>query len=145
MYKRQTDACGNSNTCAQTIVVEDSAAPIISCPMDVTIQCSGSTDPMSTGNATASDNCDISPLVTFSDVTAGGTCPQGVAITRTWVATDDCGNSSSCVQSILLDDTLPPSIACPGNVTIECTASTDPANTGTALSLIHIWRCRRAI
>ena len=83
-----TDACGNSNTCAQTIVVEDSAAPIISCPMDVTIQCSGSTDPMSTGNATASDNCDISPLVTFSDVTAGGTCPQGVAITRTWVATD---------------------------------------------------------
>lgn len=127
-----TDACGNSNTCAQTIVVDDSVAPVISCPADVTIQCSGSTDPTSTGNATATDNCDATPLVTFSDVTAGGSCPQGIAITRTWVATDDCGNSSTCIQSILLDDTLPPSIACPGNVTIECTASTDPANTGTA-------------
>jgi hypothetical protein len=125
-----TDDCGNSSSCVQTIFVDDSVPPSITCPPNVTIECSGSTDPGSTGTATASDNCDGTPTVGFTDVTVAGVCAQGIAITRTWVATDDCGNSSSCVQSILLDDIVAPQINCPPDVTIECTASTLPANTG---------------
>lgn len=127
-----TDGCGNTSTCTQTIFVDDSTAPAITCPANVTIQCNGDTTPGSTGTATATDNCDASPLVTFSDVTMGGGCPQGFVITRTWVATDDCGNASTCIQTITGNDSAAPLISCPANVTIQCTASTAPANTGSA-------------
>ncbi len=127
-----TDACGNSSTCVQTITVEDSVAPTITCPPDVTAECSGGTDPGDTGVASATDNCDSAPVIGFTDVTIDGACPQGINITRTWIATDACGNTSTCVQIILLDDIEGPSIVCPTDVTIECTDSTDPANTGIA-------------
>jgi len=41
-------------------------------------------------------------------------------ISRTWTATDSCGNSSSCVQTIQVRDTTNPVITCPPNATIEC-------------------------
>ena len=59
-----------------------------------------------------------------------GDCPT--TITRTWTASDACGNSASCNQSIPIDDATPPSITCPANVTIECDESTVPSNTATA-------------
>lgn len=127
-----TDDCGNSTACQQTIVVDDSVAPVISCPANITIQCTASTLPANTGSATATDNCDGTPTITSSDVTVGGACPQELTITRTWTATDDCGNSSSCVQTIFVDDSTPPAIVCPPNITIQCTGSTLPVNTGTA-------------
>jgi hypothetical protein len=127
-----TDDCGNSSTCIQIIFVDDSSAPVITCPANITVQCSASTAPANTGMATATDNCDTSPTVTFNDVTAGGACPQERTITRTWSAVDDCGNNSTCVQTIIVDDSVAPAITCPGNVTILCTASTAPGNTGTA-------------
>ncbi len=129
---RATDHCGNSSTCAQTIVIDDSIAPVITCPANVTIQCNESTLPPNTGTATATDNCDGTPTVTFSDTTIGGGCPEEHTITRTWIATDDCGNSSTCIQTIVVEDSTAPAISCPANVTIECTASTAPGNTGTA-------------
>ena len=127
-----TDDCGNIGTCVQTITVDDSVAPAIVCPANITIQCTASTLPANTGSATATDNCDGSPTVDFTDVTVAGTCPQERTITRTWTASDDCGNSSSCVQTILVDDSVAPAIVCPANMTIQCTASTLPANTGSA-------------
>ena len=127
-----TDACGNSSTCAQTIVVDDSVAPVLTCPSNITLECTVSTLPVVTGTATATDNCDGSPTVTFTDSNAGGPCPQSGTITRTWLATDDCGNTSTCAQIIVVSDNTPPTIACPANVTIQCTASTAPANTGSA-------------
>lgn len=127
-----TDACGNTSSCIQTIIVDDSTAPVISCPANVTIQCTASTLPANTGTATATDNCDGTPIISFNDVTLGGSCPQEYTITRTWRAADDCGNASTCVQVIIVDDSVAPVISCPANVTIQCTASTLPANTGSA-------------
>src|SRR4029453_2411699 len=129
---RATDDCGNSSTCNQIISVDDSQAPLITCPPNITIECTASTLPPNTGSATATDNCDATPLITFSDVTVGVSCPQEMTITRTWRATDDCGNSSTCNQIISVDDSQAPLITCPPNITIECTASTLPANTGIA-------------
>src|SRR4029453_17844503 len=131
---RATDDCGKNSTCKQIITINDSQAPIITCPPNITIECTASTLPANTGSATATDNCDATPLITFSDVTIGGSCPQELTITRTWRATDDCGNSSSCNQTISVDDSQAPLITCPPNITIECTASTLPANTGIATS-----------
>jgi hypothetical protein len=127
-----TDDCGNTSSCVQTIFVDDSTAPVLTCPANITIQCTASTLPANTGTATAIDNCDATPTITFTDVTAGGSCPQKSTITRTWNAVDDCGNSATCVQTIFVDDSTPPVITCPQNITIECTASTLPDNTGSA-------------
>jgi hypothetical protein len=39
-------------------------------------------------------------------------------IDRTWTATDDCGNSSTCVQRITVRDTTPPVIVCQPDRTV---------------------------
>src|SRR5947208_16690108 len=44
------------------------------------------------------------------------------AIDRTWTATDDCGNSSTCVQRMTVRDTTPPAITVPPDVVLECQA-----------------------
>lgn len=51
--------------------------------------------------------------LTFSTVTNAG-CPQD--ITRTWIATDHCGLSNQCSQTVTIK-TTPPEIYCPGTVT----------------------------
>lgn len=127
-----TDDCGNTATCTQTIFVDDSTAPTITCPANITVLCGTSTLPAATGMATATDNCDASATITFSDISLPGICPAEITINRTWQATDDCGNTSTCNQVIFVDDNQAQAITCPVNVTIECTASTLPANTGTA-------------
>src|SRR5690606_38028098 len=99
---------------------------------DVTIECTASTDPSNTGNATATDDCTPEPDVDYTDVTAGTGCPEGYSITRTWIATDLCGNTATCVQNILVDDNVAPVVTCPANVTLDCTEDTSPENTGTA-------------
>ena len=115
-----TDDCGNSSTCVQTITIDDTTPPTIMCPSDVSFECDAVGD---FGMATATDNCDLVVDITFSDVTVADMCPQ--VIERTWVATDDCGNSSMCTQTIMIDDTTPPTIMCPSDVSFECDAVGD--------------------
>jgi hypothetical protein len=115
-----------------TITV-DTQIPLITCPPDITIECNSSTDPDSTGFATATDISDTLTIIDYSDMIMAGACPQEGTITRTWTATDTCGNSATCVQIITIDDSEAPIfVNCPPNLTIECTASTLPANTGMA-------------
>lgn len=128
-----TDACGNSNTCIQLIFIDDAVAPMITCPADITIECTESTLPANTGMAAATDDCDGSPVISFTDsFTPSTACALEYSINRVWVATDACGNSSSCLQVITVQDNTPPSLTCPPNITIECTDSTEPGNTGMA-------------
>ena len=114
-----------------TYNVDDTTPPVIFCPPSAVVECSASTLPNSTnpGMATATDNCDVMPTVTFSDVTVAipGACAQEYTIIRTWTATDDCANSAMCTQTITVDDSTPPPITCPANLIIDCTESTAPA------------------
>ena len=123
------DCSGNTNQCTFDVIVQDTTPPVISCPPDVTVECGQSTDPSSTGIATASDTCDATPTVTFTDAVSGS-CPQ--TITRTWKATDASGNSATCVQTITIRDTTPPTISCPPDKQLQCGDSTAPSNTGMA-------------
>src|SRR5690606_16333584 len=132
------DACGNSSTCVQIITIEDTEAPVHSCTAHLTLECDESTDPSNTGFATATDNCS-GVTVTHRDVIphdadgVAGTCDDyEYVITRTWTAVDACGNSSSCVQIITIEDTEAPVISCPTNLTLECGSNTDPSATGFA-------------
>src|SRR3989304_9169739 len=59
--------------------------------------------------------------VAFADVTPPGSCPQEYSVTRTWTATDPCGNSSTKSQTINVEDNSAPVIsALPAPSTIEC-------------------------
>src|SRR5207244_8560511 len=53
-------------------------------------------------------------------------------ILRTWTATHACTNRATCVQTITVHDTNPPSITCPGSVTLNCPADTRTNATGVA-------------
>ena len=112
-----TDACGNAASCSQTISVTDNTGPTITCAPAAAIECPATPDfpaPM------VSDLCDPNPVVTFRDATAPGTCPQEYSVTRTWTATDACGNAASCSQTISVTDTTAPTIACAPAAAIEC-------------------------
>lgn len=133
------DVCGNSSTCVQMITVEDSTPPVINCPANINVSCNENTDPAALGVATTTDNCDPFVQPTFSDVVSGSTagCNQSSTITRTWLGTDDCGNASTCVQTINLNDTSAPTLICPPNsvAQLTCFDGLPPAAT-TAAELI---------
>ena len=111
-------------------VPSDAVPPSISCASDQMVECDASTSPSATGSATATDNCG-NATVAFSDSTATGTCPQAYTIYRTWTATDQAGNTASCVQVIDVSDNTAPIIAtCPANASVLCIADVPPSNLG---------------
>ncbi|MFZ6053559.1 HYR-like domain-containing protein, partial [Halocola ammonii] len=90
-----TDDCGNASTAVQVITVVDTTAPeFTSVPEDVTIECDEEVPSMM---AEATDNCGA-VTVTSSDESVAGECPQESVITRTFTATDECGNASTATQ-----------------------------------------------
>lgn len=90
------DGCGGTSTCTQTITVTDTTAPTIHCPPDVVVD--GCCVTIDIGMATADDDC--------SEVTVTNDAPaefcMGTTIV-TWTATDGCGNSVSCTQSVTVN------------------------------------------
>jgi hypothetical protein len=93
-----------------------------------------------TGFATATDNCTLFPVIGYSDANNGGSGCLGdpLIITRTWTATDDCGNVATCVQTITVEDTTPPTfLSVPDDLEVNaeaggCTASFTAAEIGYA-------------
>jgi hypothetical protein len=122
-----TDASGNMSAAQQIISVQDTQAPTLSAaPADITIQCSGQVPAAAT--VTATDNCDASPAVVYTEVRTNGANANNYTLTRTWKATDASGNASTKTQIITVQDTQLPVITAPSNVTVtlsngNCTAS----------------------
>ena len=111
------DSCGNTTTCTQTITVNDSIAPAITCPAAVTVACITDVPAPDITLVIASDNCGTPVVTWMSDVWAGN-CPR--IITRTYQAADSCGNTTTCTQTITVNDSIAPAITCPANVTVAC-------------------------
>ncbi|MEZ4797285.1 MAG: gliding motility-associated C-terminal domain-containing protein, partial [Flavobacteriaceae bacterium] len=101
-----TDECGNSTSHTQTVTVQDTTAPTFNetLPSDETVECDSVADAVT---LTASDSCGTAD-VTFTETTADGDCPSNYIITRTWTATDECGNTTSHTQIVTVEDTTAP-------------------------------------
>lgn len=125
-----SDSCGNTTNAVQTITVRDSTPPQITAPLSVVLECPANTQPSATGTAVAQDGCSQA-TVTYSDATTTP-CGGTKVITRTWIATDECGNRATAVQTITVQDTRPPTISGPPDRLLECPADTRPSATGTA-------------
>ena len=117
---------------ASTVVVVDSTSPTLTAPADATVACSHPTGPAATGQATATDDSGHAPAISYADVESLGSCGGTGTITRTWTATDACGNSTSALQTITVADTTAPVLLAPGDAAIECGHSVLPAATGQA-------------
>ncbi|MBL7796418.1 MAG: HYR domain-containing protein, partial [Saprospiraceae bacterium] len=137
-----TDACGNVGTSASTItIVPDTEDPIVTAPAAITLDCGDineTLDPSATisnwlASATATDNCDTDPELTYSfDATALNVCVGGT-LTVTWTATDACGNVGTSASTItVVPDTEDPIVTAPAAITLDCgdiSETTDPGAT----------------
>ena len=102
------DACGNETSYDQVINMVENTPPVLSgTPSDdeIDVLCDVPPDPPGLyTEVTATDNCDTDVEITFEETSTQkfDNSYESVVytITRTWTATDDCGNSTSETQTI---------------------------------------------
>lgn len=120
------DCAGNTNSCWSAVTVEDKLAPSLHCPPAQSVACHQSADWDYVGTPNAYDNCGIANL-DFNDQENTNSCGSG-QIVRTWTATDNYGNTSTCTQTIHLYDNTPIEVHFPPDyVTYDCTTVDDLA------------------
>ena len=92
-----------TKTCTAVVKVVDTTPPVIECPPLAKLICGDREKPEITGMASATDNCDANPAISYTDVKVVPDCPAGrfdYRLDRTWKAKDDCGNRATCTQTI---------------------------------------------
>jgi len=119
-----TDECGNETEHVQTLTVVDNTDPTFdqALPANDTVEC----DAIPTEAVlTASDTCGTASVL-FDESSSAGSCTNEQIITRTWTATDECGNETEHVQTLTVVDNRDPSwILIPSDSTVECSADPD--------------------
>ncbi|MEM6515253.1 MAG: gliding motility-associated C-terminal domain-containing protein [Bacteroidota bacterium] len=117
-----TNICGIETELVQEISIVDTIAPTFTVPDDIMIECDDDPTFLSlTGDVTdEDDNCSSNLEATFTDSIEEGVCAGEMVITRTWTVTDDCGNSTSQVQIVTMQDSVAPTFTVPADVTIDC-------------------------
>ena len=127
-----TDASGNRDSCAFSVLLRDRTAPaIVGCPGDTTLALDAdcgllTPDFWSTAPATAQDNCTPTGTpsttagagqITYRQLPAPGTPLAGAGTRReiTLTADDNNGNQTSCAFRLTLADTTAPTIVCPAD------------------------------
>ncbi len=115
-----TDACGNTSTAKQSIKIVDKIPPVFAnVPLPAIIECG---DALPTAQPTATDACSSVNVTSKDSVNVIDNCNK--VITRTWTATDACGNISTVTQIITVRDTKAPVFGIvPKAVTVSCDAN----------------------
>lgn len=125
---RITDNCGNFIDVDHLILINDAVAPTASNPPNINVSCAINVPvPDPTVVTDEADNSAVPPVVAFvSDVSDGNSCPE--TITRTYSVTDDCGNSITVTQLIIIIPTAAPVVPANATSVVECIANaTQPA------------------
>jgi hypothetical protein len=134
-----TDGCGNTATCSQvfTWTVDVTPPTFTFCPPGSDLGCNPAGVP-APGAATATDACGT-PMITSSlgAITSNGCVREQ---TRTYTATDGCGNTATCTQVFTWteDMTAPVFTFCPPNTDLGCNPAGVPAP-GAAISNRCMW------
>jgi hypothetical protein len=124
-----TDRHNNTSSCSQTVTVRDNILPSISCPANITVTAAANA---CTANATytaptGTDNCPGATTTRTSGLASGASYPIGVT-TNIFMVTDASGNSAACSFTVTVRDTVPPTITCPSNITVNAANGTCAAN-----------------
>ncbi len=113
------DDCGNAATRTQNITVRDNLSPLFAqVPTNITVDCSRIPN---SSTIYASDNCDKKVDIVLKETKSSETCANSYVLTRTWTATDNCGNSKVTSQNITVSDiTVPKLVGVPPSITLNC-------------------------
>ncbi|MFY7706557.1 MAG: T9SS type A sorting domain-containing protein [Flavobacteriales bacterium] len=114
-----TDNCGNALTVDQVIRIEDNTDPFFTnAPESFEAQCGSM---IALEEATASDICAGEITPSYNEETIDGDCEGTYTLVRTWVATDDCGNQATHIQTItVVDEVAPEFTSVPSNFSVYC-------------------------
>jgi hypothetical protein len=118
----ETDVNGNTSTCTTIVTVEDNIPPVANCAAPFTIQL----DANGMANITvadiengSTDACGIANTsIDITDFTCADVGPNTVTLT----VTDVNGNVSTCTTIVTVEDSIPPAIACPADITVNTDA-----------------------
>ena len=115
----------------ETVTVNDTEAPTIICPGNITQAAdSGTCAAVVTYTAPAgTDNCTGATTAQTAGLASGATFPAGTT-TNTFTVTDASGNTASCSFTVTVNDTENPTISCPGNIS----RNADPGNCGAVVN-----------
>ena len=113
------DMSGNSAFCSFNVTVNDTQAPAIVCPANITTgNTAGQCSAVVNYSVTATDNCGGTTTLTLVNGPASGsTFPIGTTGPIQWRATDGAGNTANCSFNVTVNDTQAPAIVCPANIT----------------------------
>ncbi len=129
-----TDSCGRLDSCSVEYSIENEL-PTIICPPDALVDCGTSIDTTILGSATASASCNLDYSIEYRDSIIPGECATEFAVARIWSVTDDCGRTSSCIQMIQVQDTVPPVLdGVPNDIVVPCDMIPDAAQIGTDIT-----------
>lgn len=125
---------GATVTCTQTVKVNDTQLPAISCGAAISVN----NDPGQCGAfvtctaPTASDNCSVTSVAGVRNDGRALTAlfPIGTT-TITWTATDASGNTATCTQNVIVTDNTKPTITCG----IALTAVNTPGSCGATITV----------
>ncbi len=125
-----TDASGNTDTCTFTVTVNDTEAPEITCPGNIT----QNNDPGVCGAVitytapVGTDNCSGASTAQTAGLASGALYPIGTT-TNTFVVTDASGNTATCSFTVTINDNEPPVANCAAPFTIQLDANGDASIT----------------
>lgn len=141
-----TDGCGNFTYCFTEIDVLDEVPPIAICDQNTVVGITTVDFALvfaATFDDGSYDNCSE---MTFEVARMRSGCGTGTAFGPSVVfccddigtddlmvqfkATDEAGNSNTCMVNVTVQDKAKPIITCPANITIDCEAPRDIASTG---------------
>ncbi|MBL1280529.1 MAG: hypothetical protein COA33_009665, partial [Fluviicola sp.] len=124
------DQTGTVPNCSDEIsfsITIDNTAPLINCPGNLTATCSIIEQPAyasfadftgAGGSASDETNLDNASFILLSEISNGGSCPE--VVTRTYQIADACGHTSTCVQTITINDTQNPTATAPAASSYQC-------------------------
>ena len=118
------DGSGNTAMCNFLVTVQDTAAPVIVCPDDLTVAPDGGAGctavvPFA---VTAFDNCDQDIQLIGSAASNDTFSPGNTTVM--FEALDDFNNSATCSFVITVLDDVPPTISCPDSILMSAAADT---------------------
>lgn len=113
------DLSGNSSSCSMSVTVIDDTPPVITCPADVTLLCTGNSPladyfAFEAAGGNASDDILLDTL-SFNLLSESNNAPAWPLITqRTYEISDTAGNKSTCLHVVTVADAQEPDFVCSG-------------------------------
>ncbi len=120
-----TDVCGNQTVTTGLITIIDTTPPDVLIPIEeFVVECDGfgnvlefNTWVQANGNIAVEDICSEVEF-TFDFNSLIKTCANAGSVFTVFVAADECNNKTNLITNFIIEDTTPPLVSCPEDLTV---------------------------